>query len=148
MGLFLPTNLVFVKELVAPIPVTCGRFLYIPVTVDFLLHTFQWQGSHAEGTFSPVTCFFYLSSAFKQSYELMKFGWIPRAAELEEKKKFNTCCWGSSRVLLGSLTCCLCGLQVRKTTNRLSDHMCYWNSNIEGIKLGGRGWIFLLLLLF
>lgn len=87
MGLFLPTNLVFVKELVAPIPVTCGRFLYIPVTVDFLLHTFQWQGSHAEGTFSPVTCFFYLSSAFKQSYELMKFGWIPRAAELGKKKK-------------------------------------------------------------
>lgn len=148
MGLFLPTNLVFVKELVAPIPITCGRFLYIPVTVDFLLNTFQWQGSHSEGTFSPVTCFLCLSSAFKQSYELMKFGWIPRAAELEEKKSSILAVEGHQEYSWDPLPVVFVAYRSEKLQIGLVITCVIEIQIIEGIKLGGRGWIFLLLLLF
>lgn len=148
MGLF-PTNLVFVRACsthscymwIVFIHSSYSRLFTVLTILDSLQYTFYWTLFSGR---DPIQKALFLqspaSSTFPlllNSYELMKFGWIPRAA-VRKKKKLNTCCWGSSRVLLGPLTCCLCGLQIRKNTNRLCDHMYYWKFKYWGNKIGGK----------
>lgn len=76
----------------------------------------------------------------------MKFGWIPRAAELEEKKSATLAVEGHQEYSRDPLPVVFVAYRSEKTQIGLVI-TCYWKFKYGG-KIGGRGWIFLLLLLF
>lgn len=79
----------------------------------------------------------------------MKFGWIPRAAELGKKKKSSILAVeGHREYSWDPLPVVFVAHRSEKLQIGLVITCAIENSNIEGIKLGGRGWIFLWLLLF